>query len=82
MASGGGLVPCFVQGSVTVSVPAVMLRSEERCRARASCYERKPLLRDENGHGDENRQHEQQYGAPDAAAPRSKFPRVVWTRHP
>jgi hypothetical protein len=76
------LVRGFVQRSVTVSVLVAVLRLEERCRARASCYERKPLLRDENGHGDENRQHEQQYGAPDAAAPRSKFPRVVWTRHP
>jgi hypothetical protein len=34
------LVPGFVQRSVTVSVLVAVLRLEERCRARASCYEK------------------------------------------
>jgi hypothetical protein len=39
------------------------------------------MLRDQNGHGDENYQHEEQYGAADAAAPWRKVPRIVGPRH-
>jgi hypothetical protein len=39
-----GLVPCLLQRSVTVSVPAAVLRSEERCRAPASCYGKETVV--------------------------------------
>ena len=54
------MVPYLAQRTVTVSVPAVVLRSAARGRARGSCYEKETVLREENGHGDENYQNEQQ----------------------
>jgi hypothetical protein len=39
------------------------------------------MLRDENGQGDKDCQHEEQYGASDAAAPWRKIPRVVGAGH-
>jgi hypothetical protein len=40
------------------------------------------MLRDENGHGDEDCQYEEQYGASDATPPCRKVLRIVWIRHP
>jgi hypothetical protein len=39
------------------------------------------MLRDQNGQGDKNCQHEEQNRASDAAAPWRKVPRVVGARH-
>jgi hypothetical protein len=39
------------------------------------------MLRDQNGQGDKNCQHEEQDWASDAAAPWRKVPRVVGARH-
>jgi hypothetical protein len=42
---------------------------------------RKAMLRDQNGHGDEDCQYEEQDGASDAAASRRKVPGVVGASH-